>query len=99
MKTVIAFSLALCPAVASAQGWSNSQPSMNGPNYSTYIPLFASNAMIPPSDTPTMRRQKLQRARALRAEVDAMLQENDGALTEKQEAYVRRSARRIIDGR
>lgn len=70
---------------------------MNGPNYSTYEPLFRSDAMIPPSDTPTMRRQKLKRAQELRAEVDSMLRENGGKLTAEQQSYVRRRANEILN--
>lgn len=87
----------LLPSTASAQGLLGSQPSMNGPNYSTYEPGFRSNAMIPPSDTPTMRRQKLDRAQKLRTEVDKMLRVNGGTLTDKEQAYVRREARDILN--
>lgn len=90
----IAFAIAAlgltAPALAAAQ-------SMNGPNYSTYEPGFRANAMIPPRDTPTMRRDKLKRARALRAEVDAMMAANGGSLSDKQQAYVRREANDILN--
>lgn len=98
---MVRMTLALCsillPAVASAQAVSGSQPSMNGPNYSTYAPLFESSALIPPSDTPAMRRQKLKRAQELRAEVDGMLRENGGKLTAKQQSYVQRRANEILN--
>ena len=64
----------LTPTLAAAQ-------SMNGPNYSTYEPGFRANSLIPTSDTPTMRRDKLKRAQTLRAEVDAMMAANGGTLT------------------
>lgn len=97
MRLTVALCSILLPAVASAQGALGSQPSMNGPNYSTYEPLHVSNAMIPPSDTPTMRRQKLKRAQELRAEVDGMLRENGGTLTADQQSYVRRKANAILN--
>ncbi|WP_066781348.1 hypothetical protein [Sphingomonas sp. CCH5-D11] len=82
----------LTPTLAAAQ-------SMNGPNYSTYEPGFRANSLIPASDTPTMRRDKLKRAQTLRAEVDAMMAANGGTLTDKQQAYVRREAKDILNRR
>ena len=49
--------------------------------------------------TPTMRRQKVKRAIALREEAARLMQENGGTLTPEQQAYVRREAREILSTR
>jgi hypothetical protein len=50
-------------------------------------------------DTPTMWRQRVHLADQLRAEVRDMLAANDGELTDKQVAYIRKRVRRINGNR
>ncbi len=95
MKAALAFACILLPAAASAQGLSSPPPWPVTDGFRVSAEAFGSN---PTGDTPTMRRQKLERAIALRQEVDAMLQTNGGELTDAQQAYVRRRARAILNG-
>lgn len=50
-------------------------------------------------DTPTTWRQRVHLADQLRAEVHDMLAANDGELTDKQVAYIRKRVRRINGNR
>ena len=49
--------------------------------------------------TPTMRRQKRDRAIALREEAARLASENGGTLSPRQQSYVRRKARAILASR
>jgi hypothetical protein len=51
------------------------------------------------ASTPTMRRQRLAAAAALRTEVDQMLAAGNGQLTDRQVTYVRQRVRRINGAR
>ena len=46
--------------------------------------------------TPTMRRQKLDQAIALREEAARLARENGGTLSPRQQAYIQRKARAIL---
>ena len=98
MKTIIMLALICLPCLAGATPprLSNPQPSMTMPNYTTTVrPVYLGSS----ADTPTMRRQKLMRALALREEAASLLREDGGTLTPEHEEYVRRKARAILDGR
>ena len=93
MRTLIALAFVLVTVPASAQN-TGSGMSMNGPNYSTLLPSTTGRLGL--SETPTMRANKLERAIALRAEADALLEQDGGKLTPTHEAYVRRKACAIL---
>jgi hypothetical protein len=100
MKYIIALTALLLPAAAAAQSpqLSSPEPTMNMPNYSTFA--SSATARQPLSETPTMKRQKLERAIALRAEAATLVEQDGGTLTAKHAAYIRRKARAILsDGR
>lgn len=100
MKYIISLAAVLLPAVANAQSpqLSNPAPTMNMPNYSTFASSLS--ARQPISETPTMKRQKLERAIALRAEAATLLKQDGGTFSAKHAAYIRRKARAILyDGR
>jgi hypothetical protein len=100
MKYVIALAALILPTVANAQipQLSSPEPTMNMPNYSTFASSMS--ARQPLSETPTMKRQKLERAIALRAEAATLLEQDGGTLSPRHAAYIRRKARAILsDGR
>ena len=100
MKYIIPLAALILPTVASAQipQLSIPEPTMNMPNYSTFASSIS--ARQPISETPTMKRQKLERAIALRDEAAALLEQDGGTLSAKHAAYIRRKARAILsDGR
>jgi hypothetical protein len=70
---------------------------MTMPNTTTFVPSLVGRE--PLSDTPSMERQKVRRAIALREEAAALMQENGGTLTPAQQAYVRRKAQAILANR
>jgi hypothetical protein len=92
MRTLIGLAIALVTVPASAQ--TGSGMSMNGPNYSTLLPSTTGRPSL--SETPSMRAKKLERAVALRAEADSLLEQDGGRLTPTHEAYVRRKACAIL---
>ncbi|MCY7399286.1 MAG: hypothetical protein LH466_10690 [Sphingomonas bacterium] len=51
-----------------------------------------------PHVTPTMHRQRLDRAVALRTEAQQLQQQNGGTLTSAQQRYLRRAAYKIMNG-
>ncbi|MDO6412914.1 hypothetical protein Q4F19_00820 [Sphingomonas sp. BIUV-7] len=90
MKYVLTGLLLLLPAAAAAQ-----MPGIIQESSGTYSPAF----FVPAgghADTPTMRRQKLARAVALRSEVDGFLVTDGGVLTDEHQRYVQRKARDIL---
>ena len=99
MKLLISIAAICIPSAASAQSAqiSSPQPTMNMPNYSTFNSTMTGR--IPLSETPTMKRQKLARAIALREEAAKLLEEGGGTLTPREETYLRRKARAILTGR
>ena len=48
------------------------------------------------SETPTMQRQKLVRAKALRVEAVSLLAQDGGTLTDEHQRYVQRKVRNIL---
>lgn len=96
MKLVISLLVLAVPGIASAQMLTSPQPTMNEPNYTTSpVESFALSAA---SETPTMKRQKLARAWALRAEAAQLLADDGGTFTLEHRVYVE-SKRRAILGR
>jgi hypothetical protein len=93
MRTLIGLAFVLVTVPASAQ-ITGSGISMNGPNYSTLLPSTTGRLGL--SETPSMRAKKLERAVALRAEADSLLEQDGGRLTPTHEAYVRRKACAIL---
>jgi len=66
----------------------------------TTAPIVSGNFLLGGGrDTPTMWRQRVHLADQLRAEVRDMLAANDGELTDKQVAYIRKRVRRINGNR
>ena len=98
MKPAFALFLMAVPALAQANPFVNVAPIDRMPSFTvtnaadSFVSVVQSNA-----DTPTMQRQKLSRALALRAEAAALLEEDGGAFTPEHEAYVRRKAWRILN--
>ena len=71
-------------------------PSVLSPNYDTFrssVELYRGQG---PAATPTMRRLKLERARALHAEAETLLKQDGGRLTPEHETYLRREACKIL---
>ena len=100
MKFIIPLAAIFLPAVADAQSpqLSSPEPTMNMPNYSTFASSMSGRQ--PLSETPTMKRMKLKRAIALRAEAATLLRQDGGTLSQKHAASIRRKARAILsDGR
>jgi hypothetical protein len=93
MKRVIPLLLLSVPGIASAQSLANPQPTMNMPNYTTSpVETFA----VASGETPTMKRQKLVQALALREEAARLLAADGGTFTPEHRAYIERKVRRIL---
>jgi hypothetical protein len=90
MRKFLALTLMLVPSVATAQVG----PALPGYLYTPY-PLGTDNGS---DDTPTMRRDKLRRAIALRSEAAALVVEDGGTLTPDHQAYIQRQRRAILLG-
>ena len=71
-------------------------PNMNSLNYSTYQTTVESLNGLGPSETPSMRARKLDRARALTAEATMLLKQDGGKFTPKHNAYIRAKACDIL---
>lgn len=92
------FILAMCAASVSAAAQTTGPvPSMLSPNYDTYRSSAELYRNQGPAETPTMRRLKLERAKALHAEAAALLSQDGGKLTPEHEAYLRREACDILE--
>ncbi len=96
MKHWLPFLLLSIPGIANAQAIANPQPTMNEPNYSTDALSARSDGHWPSRDTPTMTRQKLARALALRDEASRLLAEDGGTFTPRNRAYIERKRNRIL---
>ncbi|MBY9063237.1 hypothetical protein K7957_09865 [Sphingomonas yunnanensis] len=93
--TVLALPLAAAPALA--QYGNGSGLVLDTP---ASAPVFTPAQEFPNSSaTPTMRRQRLAAAAALRTEVAQMVADGKGQLTDEQVAYVRQRVRRINGAR
>jgi hypothetical protein len=99
VKFIISLAAILVPGLASAQCASvtNVEPTMTMPNYSTFSSSLVGRE--PLTDTPSMERQRVRQAIALREEAAALLKQDGGTLTPEHQAYVRRKARAILAGR
>ena len=98
MKAVLVLAAILTPAVATAQSTSPSAPYNATLSRSTgeYAIAFQGRIFNDVRDTPTMKRQKRDRALALRAEAQMLLEQDGGTLTREHDAYLRREARDIL---
>lgn len=72
---------------------------MRSPNYSTYQSSLEGLAGQGSSETPTMRAAKLEKAKALRVEAQALLNQDGGKFTPEHEAYIRGKACDILGAR
>jgi hypothetical protein len=99
VKLILSLAAILLPGLASAQSEpvSNVEPTMTMPNDSTFAPSLVGRE--PLTDTPSLQRQKVRQAIALREEAAALLKADGGTLTAEHQAYVRRKARAILTGR
>ncbi|MBY9061734.1 hypothetical protein K7957_02155 [Sphingomonas yunnanensis] len=93
MRVLICGLVASLLAVPASAQWRSPAGIVEPP----YIPSIVPGGREIPTNTvtPTQRRQRLEAANALRAEVDQMLAAGGGALTGKQIAYVRTRVARI----
>jgi hypothetical protein len=96
MKLLLAASLLLAPAVAGAQSFTNDQPTMNMPNYSTLQSSTEGRDPLPRYESPAVRQEKLARAIALRDEALVLEAKDGGKLSRESTAYLRRKARAIL---
>lgn len=90
---VLATCIASIPAAVQATG---PVPTVLSPNYDTVRSSVEMYQGQGPAATPTMRRLKLERARALHAEAAALLKQDGGKLTPEHESYVRGEACKIL---
>jgi hypothetical protein len=96
MKYWLPLLLISTPAIANAQTIANPQPTMNEPNYSTDAVSARSHGHWGSRDTPTMKRQKLARALALRDEAAQLLAKDGGTFSDRNRAYIERKRDRIL---
>ncbi len=95
MKRFGALVAALVPGLAFAQAQGSLAQDGSLPynaNLTTFYEHFGSS----PRDTPTMARERLQQALALRAEAAALLEADGGTFTPGHDRYIRRKARTIL---
>jgi hypothetical protein len=96
MKLLLTVAIMLIPAIADAQQYTNSQPSMNEPNSSTFASsVFGQDPFAPP-ETEAVRAEKLARAIALRDEAVVLQVQDGGKLSRKSLNYLRRKAYAIL---
>ena len=98
MKVLLALMAAFVPTAGSGQVAGDASPLMNVPNYST-LATSLDSARLPLGKTPTMQRQRLTRASALRSEANALALEDGGVLSDVHLRYVQRKADGIMSGR
>lgn len=96
MKLLLTIAIMLIPGVADAQQYSNPQPSMNEPNYSTFASSVIGQDPFPPPETAAVRAEKLARAIALRDEAVVLQAQDGGTLSRKSLKYLRRKANAIL---
>jgi hypothetical protein len=100
MKLLLAAALLLAPAVApvvaNAQSYTNDQPTMNMPNYSTLQSSTEGRDPLPRYESPAVKQEKLTRAIALRDEALVLEAKDGGKLSRQSTAYLRRKARAIL---
>lgn len=96
MKLLLTIALLLTPGIAAAQQYSNPQPSMNEPNYSTFASSVIGQDPFPTPETAAVRAEKLARAIALRDEAMVLQAQGGGKLSRKNLSYLRRKAYAIL---
>jgi hypothetical protein len=96
MKLLLAVTLLLAPAVAGAQSYTNDQPTMNMPNYSTRQSSTEGRDPLPRYESLAVKQEKLTRAIALRDEALVLEAKDGGKLSRESTAYLRRKARAIL---
>jgi hypothetical protein len=82
------------PAMLLASEAAGQAPGVAPPN----IPVMQVPGLPSRPITPTMQRQHLERAFALRDEAKLLIEEGGGKLSAKQQRYIRRKAYKILDG-
>jgi hypothetical protein len=96
MKRLLIVGLVGAIAIPANAQTSASGTGMNSPNYSTYQSSVESINGLGSSETPSMRAQKLDRAKALKAEAKMLLKQDGGKLTLEHNAYIRGKACEIL---
>lgn len=94
MKLAIALLASLVSLPAAAQTYAGGV-GMNSPNYTTYRSSVEGRSGGL-SETPTMKAEKLARAKALRMEADALLAQDGGTFTPAHEAYIAQKVCEIL---
>lgn len=92
MKRIIAVFTMVVSVAVSAQTVTNPNPTMNEPNYSMHSTTLQSYAGSRVKDTPTMERQKLARAVALRNEANKLRIADGGTLSPANQRYIQHKA-------
>ena len=96
MKPLLAATLLLIPAIAGAQSYTNDQPTMNMPKYSTLQNSTEGRDPLPRHESPVVKQKKLTRAIALRDTALVLEAQDGGRLSRESQAYLRRKARAIL---
>ena len=96
MKMLLVVAALLIPAVAGAQSFTNPQPSMTMPNYSTERSMLEGRDPFPRAESPEVKKVKLARAIALRDEALVLEARDGGRLSRESLSYLRRKARAIL---
>ena len=99
MKAVLALAALLTPALAAAQAFPPGGPQAGmvlAPPTGSFSTATESRYFERVADTPTMAREKRERALALRAEAEELLRQDGGTLTRAHQAYIQRKARDIL---
>lgn len=91
MKNPIILAALLVPGMASAQLAPPPYENLSFPTVTLGLPQTV-------VDTPTMARDRLRRALALKQEAALLLEADGGRFTREHEAYIRRKARDILGG-
>lgn len=82
------------PTLSVAQPPMSFSPSMNEPNYSTFVTLPSVPNVW--RESSRLRQLKLEAALALKSESATLLESDGGTFTRQHEAYIRRRARAIL---
>lgn len=89
MKKLLIVGLVGAAAVPANAQTIASGTGMNSPNYSTHQRSVESLNGVGSSETPSMRAQKLARAKSLKIEAEMLLKQDGGKLTPEHNAYIR----------
>lgn len=96
MKKLLVVASLLVPAVAGAQSFTNPQPTMNMPNYSTERSMVEGRDPFPRAESRAAAKVKLTRAIALRDEALVLEARDGGKLSRESVSYLRRKAQAIL---